>query len=156
MKKISRRKFLSATGMAALAAATVPTLSAAAADDENCFKVETKDVQLIGTVTDAGQVVSGMVIRYSSNPLVTVSNVDADTYTVHAVNNIDDVVAGTDIVSYGDYEIDRKIVKTEVHGSTVTVYFDQSEGAVLCYTSASRNYPGNLTYTITQNKPVTL
>ena len=60
MKKISRRKFLSATGMAALAAATVPTLSAAAADDENCFKVETKDVQLIGTVTDAGQVVSGM------------------------------------------------------------------------------------------------
>ena len=156
MKKISRRKFLSATGMAALAAATVPTLSAAAADDENCFKVETKDVQLIGTVTDAGQVVSGMVIRYSSNPLVTISNVDADTYTVHAVNNIDDVVAGTDIVSYGDYEIDRKIVKTEVHGSTVTVYFDQSEGAVLCYTSASRNYPGNLTYTITQNKPVTL
>ena len=156
MKKISRRKFLSATGMAALAAATVPTLSAAAADDENCFKVETKDVQLIVTVTDAGQVVSGMVIRYSSNPLVTVSNVDADTYTVHAVNNIDDVVAGTDIVSYGDYEIDRKIVKTEVHGSTVTVYFDQSEGAVLCYTSASRNYPGNLTYTITQNKPVTL
>ncbi len=156
MKKISRRKFLSVTGMAALAAASAPAASAAAGEGENCFAMETKNVQLIGTVTDAGQVVSGMVIDYSTNPLVTVSDVDNDTFTVHAVNNIDDALAGTDIISYGNYEIDRKIVKTEVNGARVTVYFDQSEGATLCYTSASRNYPGELTYTITQNKPVTL
>ena len=154
MKKISRRSFLAAGGMTALAAAMAP--AASAAEGENCLKVETKNVQLLGTVTDAGQVVSGMVINYSNNPLVTVSDVDLDTYTVHAVNNIDDELAGTGIISYGNYEIDRKIVKTEVHGSQVTVYFDQSEGATLCYTSASRNYPGNLTYTITQNKPITV
>ena len=154
MKRVSRRTFLAATGMTALAAAAAP--AASAAGSENCFAAETKNVQLIGTVTDAGQVVSGMVIDYSSNPLVTVSGVDNDTYTVHAVNNLDAALAGTDIVSYGDYEIDRKIVKTEVKGSRVTVYFDQSEGATLCYTSASRNYPGELDYTVTQNKPVTL
>ena len=154
MKKISRRSFLTAGSMTALAAAMAP--AASAAEGENCLKVETKNVQLIGTVTDAGQVVSGMVINYSSNPLVTVSGVDLDTYTVHAVNNIDDQLAGTGFISYGNYEIDRKIVKTEVHGAQVTVWFDQSEGATLCYTSASRNYPGDLTYTITQNKPVTV
>ena len=60
-----------------------------------------QNVQLLGTVTDAGQVVSGMVIHYSNNPLVTVSGVGLDTYTVHAVNNIDDELAGTGVVSYG-------------------------------------------------------
>ena len=90
MKKISRRSFLAAGGMTALAAAMAP--AASAAEGENCLKVETKNVQLLGTVTDAGQVVSGMVIHYSNNPLVTVSGVGLDTYTVHAVNNIDDEI----------------------------------------------------------------
>ena len=56
MKKISRRSFLTAGSMTALAAAMAP--AASAAEGENCLKVETKNVQLIGTVTDAGQVVS--------------------------------------------------------------------------------------------------
>ena len=115
---------------------------------------DTYSCQLYGTVTDAGQVVSEMVIDFGDSKKVT--NVNNDTFTVHAAASVASFLEGTDLESYGDYDIDRVIVKTETNGQKVTVYFDQSEGATLAYTSGSRNYPADLTYTITQNKPVTL
>ncbi len=82
--------------------------------------------------------------------------VDNDTFTVHALASAKDFLSGTDLESYGDYDIDRTIVKTESNGQIVTIYFDESEGATLAYTSGSRNYPADLTYTVTQNKPLKL
>lgn len=114
---------------------------------------DTYDCQLYATVTDAGQVISKMVIDYGSGN--TVSNVSKDTYTVHAKASTEALREGTDI-SAGDYEIDRKIVKVETNGQYVTVYFDMSEGATLSYLSAGRNYPAELTYTVTQNSPILL
>ncbi len=109
--------------------------------------------QLIGTVTDAGEVVSALTIDFGEAKKVT--GVDNDTFTVHATASTEAFRADTDLESFGDYDIDRAIVKTE-DGQTVTLYFDESEGATLAYTSGSRNYPADLTYTVTQNKPVTL
>lgn len=115
---------------------------------------DTYSCQLYGTVTDAGQVVSEMVIDFGDSKKVT--NVENDTFTVHAAASTKDFLEGTELESYGDYDIDRKIVKTETDGQKLLLYFDQSEGATLAYTSGSRNYPADLTYTITQNKPITL
>lgn len=115
---------------------------------------ETYSCQLYGIVTDAGQVVSEMVIDFGESKKVT--NVDKDTFTVHAVASTKDFLEGTELESYGDYDIDRCIVKTETDGQKVIIYFDESEGATLAYTSGSRNCPADLTYTITQNKPITL
>lgn len=115
---------------------------------------DTYNCQLYGEVTDAGQVVSGMVIDYGYGK--TIANVDKDTFTVHANASTEVFRAGTDLESYGDYDIDRKIVSAEANGQVATLLFDKSEGATLAYTSGARNYPAVLTYTITQNKPVTL
>ncbi len=115
---------------------------------------DTYSCQLYGAVTDAGQVVSEMVIDFGDSKKVT--NVENDTFTVHAAASTKEFLEGTELESYGDYDIDRKIVKTETDGQKVILYFDQSEGAILAYTSGSRNYPADLTYTITQNKPITL
>lgn len=124
------------------------------AESEKKESGDTYGCQLYGTVTDAGQVVSEMVIDFGDSKKVT--NVENDTFTVHATASVKEFLEGTDLESYVDYDIDRKIVKTETDGQKVILYFDQSEGATLAYTSGSRNYPADLTYTITQNKPVTL
>ena len=112
------------------------------------------DCSLYGTVTDAGEVVSSLMIHFPEEWKVT--GVDNDTFTVHANASTEAFREGTDLESYGDYDIDRKIVKVENNGIAVTLYFDMSEGAVLAYTSGARNYPADLAYTVTQNKPVTL
>lgn len=117
------------------------------------------DCQLYGVVTDAGEVVSKMVIDYGASKKV--SGVDKDTFTVHAKASTEAIRQGTNDTSYGDYDKDRTIVKVEVDGQYVTVYFiqgedGQAEGATLAYLSSGRNYPADLTYTITQNKPITI
>jgi predicted peptidase len=156
MKTFSRRLFLKAAAVSGAAVA----LTACSADCEtiqNWLKRNGKSgysVQLYGTVTDAGEVVSSLVIDLGDT--VKVTGVDTETFTVHAVNKLGDIIKGTDYISYGDYEIDRKIVSAKTEGQKIILEFDQSEGATLCYASSARNYPGDLTYTITQNKPVTL
>lgn len=114
---------------------------------------ETYKCQLYGEVTDAGQVVSKMVIDFGTAGKV--SQIDVDTFKVHAEATTEALREGTDIGSYGDYEIDRKIVKVEAKGQYVTVYFDMSEGATLAYLTSARNVPANLTYTVTQEKALT-
>ena len=110
--------------------------------------------QLIGTVTDGGQVVSSMIIDFGESRKA--DGVDTETFTVHAAASTEEFLSGTDIESYGDYDIDRAIVKTETEGQTVVLYFDETEGQTLAYTSGARNIPAVLTYTVTQNKPFTL
>ena len=105
-------------------------------------------------VTDAGESVSKVVINFGDARKVT--GVDKDTFTVHAKASTDKIREGTTVTSYGDYDIDRKIVKVETDGQYVTIYFDESEGATLAYLSSARNYPADLTYTIKQNKPLIL
>lgn len=113
----------------------------------------THKVQLFGTVTDAGQVVDRMVIDYGAGAKI--SSFDKETFSVHAVASTEAFRKGSDVKSYGDYEIDRKIEGISVKKNRVTVYFNQAEGATLAYLSVLRNVPVQLTYTITQNKAIT-
>ena len=133
--------------------ALAATALALAAATTTAF-ADSYEVRLYGTVTDAGQVVDRMVIDYGKG--ATVSAIDVDTFTVHALASTAAARDGTYVVSYGDYEIDRTIVKVAAKKNLVTVYFSQAEGATLAYLSAARNYPAELTYTITQNKALTL
>ena len=102
--------------------------------------------QLYGKITDAGQVVNKVVIDYGDG--VKVSGADKDTYTVHATNYVQ--IGSNDGKVYSD--ADPTIEKVEVAGGKVTLYMNESEGATLTWLSESRNYPGKLDYTITQNK----
>lgn len=110
--------------------------------------------KLYAQVSDAGESVSKMVINFGDARVV--SGVDKDTFTVHAKASTDMIRKGTTVTSSGDYDIDRNIVKVETSGQYVTIYFNESEGATLAYLSSSRNYPADLTYTVTQNKPIVL
>lgn len=104
--------------------------------------------QLYGKITDAGQVVNKVVIDYGEG--VKVSGATKDTYTVHATNYVQ--IGVNDGKVYKDEN--RTIEKVETAGSKVTLYMNESEGATLTWLSESRNYPGKLDYTITQNEPL--
>ena len=122
-----------------------------------CMTASAADVyeaKLCATVTDAGQRVGDIVIDFGEAKKVT--GVDAETFTVHASANVNDILAGTEMVSYGDYDLDRTITDVDVEGQKVIIHMNLNEGATLAYTSGARNYPAALTYTITQNKPITL
>lgn len=158
MKTFSRRLFLKASAVTG-AAAALTACSADVSSIEKWLKKKNKSgygVQLYGTVTDAGEVVSSMVIDLGDT--VKVTGVDKDTFTIHATNKLElgNLAKEGEVTSYGDYDIDRKIINARTEGQKIILEFDQSEGATLCYTSEARNYPGTLTYTISQNKPVTL
>lgn len=117
---------------------------------------ESYPVQLYGEVTDAGQVISKMVIDYGKNHKV--RGVTTETFNVHVKGtNPEKYNVPEDEVSYNAKEYDRKIVKVETNGQYVTVYFDMSEGATLTYLqNGGRNIPLDLEYTINQVEPITL
>ena len=115
---------------------------------------DTYEAKLVAFVTDAGQRIGDVVIDFGEAKKVT--GVDAETFTVHASANVNDILAGTELVSYGDYDLDRAITGVDVEGQKVIIHMNLNEGATLAYTSGARNYPATLTYTITQNKPITL
>lgn len=155
MKRTLSTILACAVTVSALTGFGLGTQEAAAAEAQSQPNgTDTYSCQLYGVVTDAGQVVSQMVIDFGDTKKIT--DVANDTFTVHAAASTKEILKGTELESYGDYDIDRTIVKTEVQGQKLTIYFDQSEGATLAYTTAARNYPADLTYTVTQNKPVTL
>ena len=112
------------------------------------------EAKLTAVVTDAGERISDVTIDYGDDKKVT--GVDEETFTVHANASVAAFLEGTDLQSYGDYDVDRTITGVEVDGQKVIIHMDLNEGATLAYTSGSRNYPADLTYTITQNKPITL
>lgn len=120
------------------------------------FSAETDvyEAKLSAVVTDAGERVNDVTIDFGEAKKVT--GVDTDTFTVHASADINAFIEGTEITSYGDYDLDRTITGVEVDGQKVIIHMDENEGATLAYTSGARNYPAALTYTITQNKPITL
>ena len=155
MKKALSTVLICATAMSLLAGYGGPLVAFASnTQAEAGTNLDTYNCRLYGTVTDAGQVVSHMVIDFGDGKKVV--NAANDTFTVHATASTRAFLEGTGLDSYGDYDINRRIVKTETDGQRVIVYFDMSEGATLAYTSGARNYPATLTYTITQNKPITL
>ena len=138
------------------ATAALLTLALGMALTASAFAAETDtyEAKLSAIVTDAGERINDVTIDFGDDKKVT--GVETDTFTVHANANINDFIEGTEITSYGDYDLDRTITGVETDGQKVIIHMDENEGATLAYTSGSRNYPADLTYTITQNKPITL
>lgn len=109
--------------------------------------------QLYARVEDNGQAIYKVVLDYKN---VKVSDVDKDTYTVHAKATTEGK-RPDDETAYGDFDKDRTIVKVETEGTTVTLYLHENDGAAgtLSYlATGARNIPSDITYTITQNEPV--
>lgn len=151
MKKF-RKIFAAAASMAlAVTAFSAPVLAQTVDTTYNC--------SLSARVTDAGEVVNKMTIDFGAGNRV--SNVDVDTFTVTAKSTIK--IEDEDYKGKVQYDGERKIVKVETDGQYVNVYFDENDGygSTLTYISDAekgyaRNYPGELEYTIVQNKGVTL
>ena len=138
MKKALSTVLICATAMSLLAGYGGPLVAFASnTQAEAGTNLDTYNCRLYGTVTDAGQVVSHMVIDFGDGKKVV--NAANDTFTVHATASTRAFLEGTGLDSYGDYDINRRIVKTETDGQRVIVYFDMSEGATLAYTSGARN-----------------
>ena len=109
--------------------------------------------QLYGRVEDNGQAIYKVVLDYKN---VKVSGVDKDTYTVH-VKATTEGKRPEDETAYGDFDKDRQIVKVVENGTTVELYLHENDGAAgtLSYlANGARNIPSDITYTITQNKPI--
>lgn len=146
-RKVSRRSFMKGSAAAAAVMSMgLPTLAASAA--------ATHEATLYAHVTDSGEIVNKMVIDFGESLKVT--GVDAATFTVHATGSTADHRA-EGVMSYGDYDADRQIIRAETDGRYVTLYFYEGDGAgsTLAYLSSARNYPVTLSYTITQNSPLT-
>ena len=107
-----------------------------------------------GTVTDAGQYVSGMTIDYGSD-VISLDGIDTDTYTVKMTST---VAYGADkgtAYKYYDASAAIPIVKVSTSGSKVTVYFNQNTAPTLNWLSEGRNTPAVLSFTVAQNEPIT-
>ena len=115
---------------------------------------DTINATLHGRVSDTGQIVNKITIDLTEG--ITASNIDVETFKVQAVGSTEAIREGTDVESYGDYDIERTIVKTEVNDQFITLYLMENEGSTIAYLSSARNFPLDLTYTITQNKDIEL
>lgn len=105
--------------------------------------------QLFSVVTDAGEVINKIVITYPKN--IFPIEISTNTYTVNAKSYIQAGEKKDEL----SYDINRNIVKTETTNNKVILYLLESEGSTLTWLDdKSRNYPGKLEYTITQNTPI--
>ncbi|MDO4807383.1 MAG: prolyl oligopeptidase family serine peptidase, partial [Coriobacteriales bacterium] len=105
------------------------------------------------TVTDAGQYVDRMTIDYGDG---TISGVEDDTYTVYMTSTVDYGEAKGDAYAYYDASAPLEVVKTEVDGGKVTVYFNQAQAPTLTWLAEGRNYPAILAFTVEQQGELTL
>lgn len=119
------------------------------------FAQNAYECKLYGKVTDAGQVVSKLVIDYQDKQI---TQVDNDTFTVDVTVDANYATGKELEDQYKDstQQYSRHIVKTEVDGSKVTLYFDESEGSTLLWTRLRRNLPANIKYEIKQQKLIQL
>lgn len=126
----------------------------AATDDADGAAEPTGDainVEMHALVTDAGQYVDKMVIDYGD---VTIDGVDNETYEVLMTSTCQYGEAEGQPYAYYDATQPIPIVKTEVDGGIVSVYFNQAAAPSLTYLAEGRNYPGALEFTITQLKEI--
>lgn len=138
----------------AIAAATMLSVSSLAGVPVHAVDAAV-NAKLYGRVEDNGQAIYKAVIDYDNVKIV---DPKAEDFTVH-VKATTEGMRDADDTAYGDFDKDRKIVKVVSNGSQVEIYFDEADGAAgtLSYLAkGARNIPSGITYTITQNKPLSL
>lgn len=105
------------------------------------------------TVTDAGQYITSMNTILEGNKI---SGVDNDTFKVTMTSTVDYGEAKGEPYAYYDATTPLEVVKTEVDGDMITVYFNQAQAPTLTWLAEGRNYPAVLGFTVEQTKPITL
>lgn len=133
----------------AFTAAVVPVF----AEGEETQSVTNHEVSFHATVTDAGQYIDRMTVDYGSD-YSSIKSVSNDTFEVKVKETVDyGTLKGQDYPYY-DSTKPLEVVKTEVSGSKVTLYFNQAQAGTLTWLSEGRNYPAILNFTITQNSDI--
>ncbi|MDD6675442.1 MAG: prolyl oligopeptidase family serine peptidase [Lactimicrobium massiliense] len=112
-------------------------------------------VTFMGNVTDAGQCVSGMRIDFGQD-VTKVEGIDHNTFTVNFTDTVAVGANKDEAYAYVDASKPLPVVKTEVNGSVVTVYFQLNALPTLNWLAEGRNYPANLTLSVKQNNAITL
>ena len=118
------------------------------------FEKDDRDVYNVifeSAVTDEGTCVSAMRIDYGDTQI---DEADPDTFAVYMSSFVE---AGQDAgkpYAYYDASKPLKIVRTEIHGSILKVYFRLAEAPVLTWLKESRNVPAALSFRIEQRKPM--
>ncbi|MGM9919409.1 MAG: hypothetical protein ACI316_08935, partial [Lactimicrobium massiliense] len=112
-------------------------------------------VTFMGNVTDAGQCVSGMRIDFGQD-VTKVEGIDHNTFTVNFTDTVAVGANKDEAYAYVDTSKPLPVVKTEVNGSVVTVYFQLNVLPTLNWLAEGRNYPANLTLSVKQNNAITL
>lgn len=107
-----------------------------------------------GTVTDAGQYVSGMVIDFGEGARI--SGIDNDTFTVTMTSTVDYGEAKGEPYAYYDATAPLEVVKVDMDNGTAELYFKQDLAPTLTWLAEGRNYPAVLAFTVEQNKEITL
>ncbi|MBR3313571.1 MAG: prolyl oligopeptidase family serine peptidase [Atopobiaceae bacterium] len=165
--KVTRRSFVGGGTMAMAAflaacgnnASTEETTAEEATTEETTEQATTDaaagDAVLAAfgaTVTDAGQYVDRMIIKYDGD----VSGVDNDTFKVTMTSTVDYGEAKGEPYAYYDATAPLEVNKVEVEGDTVTVYFRQDQAPTLTWLAEGRNYPAVLGFTVEQTKEITV
>ncbi len=112
---------------------------------------ETYTYYLHGCITDAGEVIDELMIDFGKDQ---VEKIDKDSFQVTAKASSAEYTEGTDVVSYGDYEITRTIVGWECAGRYARLRFRKDEGFTTAYLSSGRNVPVKLSYELKQLRPL--
>lgn len=159
---VSRRKFIegSAAASAMLFAAGCSSQSDDSASTETSESESTSEsssgttyaARFYGTVTDAGQYVSGMAIDYGDD--LTLAGIEKDYFTVYMTSTVDYGEAKGEPYAYYDDSKPLEIVKAEVDGGMARVYFDQTAAPTLTWLAEGRNYPAILGFKVEQNKDI--
>ena len=153
---IDRRQFLSlgmGLGMSATFALAACGNNAAPEETESeSSSASVATVTVYGIVTDDGQHVDKMVLDYGD---VTIDSVDDDAFEVYMSSTVDYGELEGQPYPYYDASAPLPIVKSEVSGSTVTLFFDQAAAPTLTWLGEGRNYPGILEFTVNQTKEIT-
>lgn len=111
------------------------------------------EVAFGATITDAGQYVDRMTIDYGDG---VINGVENDTFTVMMTCTVDYGKGKGEPYAYYDASVPLEVVKTEVDGGKVTVYFNQAQAPTLTWLAEGRNYPAVLSFTVKQTSELIL
>ncbi len=146
---MNSKKFLTAAVGAMMSFSTISAagVSAAAVDERT-------EAVIYATVTDAGQYIDKMEVEFPDAK--SVAGVDNETFEVYMTSTVTYGALEGQPYPYFDASKPLEVVKTEVDGNKVTVYFNQAGAPTLTWLGEGRNMPAKLSFTITQTKPVTV
>lgn len=153
---LSRRTLLAAAGGAA-AGLSLPGLAAEASPRSRASVTFTLNAKVL----DGGEQVTSITLNTARLGPISPSSLTTSTFTVHAKATSPVPVADDDVI-YSEYDLDRRVTAARVdHRGNIVLELSSGEGQVgggtLGYiVSKGRNVRLDLTYTITQNAPLTL